>query len=119
MDKQKFRVVHEDYADISDNAIEEHEKALKAEIQKHISVAQKELDEGTLHGIVIVRVNNDHEVAGGVAICSDAARDVGHKLQEISMDLSLPPELARLLKGLFTRMREREDRESSEDHNHH
>jgi hypothetical protein len=85
---------------------DEHQARLNAMMREHMALVQKELEAGTLHGLVIVRVNEDHQTASCIAICNDAARDVGLKLQEMSMDLVLPPEARRELKQLMGMLRQ-------------
>lgn len=77
------------------------DEELRAAMLKSLDQARAELEAGTLHGLVVLRVNNDHETAASIAICNMAAREVGAKLQEISMDLMLPAGAAREIRGLI------------------
>jgi hypothetical protein len=85
-------------------ALEAHEK-VKALMREHLGVAMKEVEDGTLHGLVIVRVNEDGQTASCTALYDSHVRQVGLKLQEMSMDLVLPPDARRELKQLMGMLR--------------
>jgi hypothetical protein len=78
---------------------------LKVKMLEILDTARAEVESGMLHGLVIVRANEEHNVASGYALCTDAARPIGHRLQEISMDLSLPAGAVREIKGLLGLLR--------------
>jgi hypothetical protein len=78
---------------------------LKAKMLSILDITRAEVEAGTLHGLVIVRANEEHNIASGYALCTDAARPIGQRLQEISMDLSLPPGAVREIKGLIGLLR--------------
>jgi hypothetical protein len=74
---------------------------LREAMLKHLDNARAEIEAGTLHGLVMVRVNDEHLTASSVAICNMAAGEVGAKLQELAMDLMLPAGAAREIRGLM------------------
>jgi hypothetical protein len=78
---------------------------LKVKMLEILDTARAEVESGMLHGLVIVRANEEHNIASGYALCTDAARPIGQRLQEISMDLSLPPGAVREIKGLIGLLR--------------
>lgn len=77
------------------------DEELRTAMRKNLNEAIAELDAGTLHGLVMVRVNDDHDTAATVALCNMATREVAAKLQEIHMDLVLPAGAAREIRGLI------------------
>lgn len=92
---------------------EESLRKLKAKLDAELNEAmlkilvdvRAELDSGTLHGLVIVRVNQEHQLAKSVAICNSSAEQMGSKLQEMSMELSLPPAALREIRQLMRMLR--------------
>lgn len=73
---------------------------LKDEMRKNLAKALEELEDGTLHGLVIVRVNDEHGTAGSIALCNQSATRVAGKLQDLAMELMMtdaPPKVLGLL----------------------
>ena len=80
---------------------EKLDEELRVAMRKNIEMVLKELEDGTLHGLIMVRVNDQHQVASSIAVCNVAVNEVGSKLQEIAMDLMLPAGAAREIRGLM------------------
>lgn len=74
---------------------------LRVAMLTHLDQARAELESGELRGLVMVLVNGEHGTASSMAICNLAGQEVGSKLQEMSMELMLPPGAAREIRGLM------------------
>lgn len=74
---------------------------LREAMLKALDQVREELQNGVLHGLVMLRVNQKHETASSIAICNMAANEVGSKLQEMAMDLMLPAGAAREIRGFM------------------
>lgn len=102
---QKVHTSHENFGAAAAEAEAESpyeiaKAKLKVEMQKVLDQAQKELNDGILHGLVVVRVNEEHEIAGSIAICSNATVKVASKIQDMSLELitqDAPPQIKSLL----------------------
>jgi hypothetical protein len=108
----KVHTKTEGFHDAEDAERKKLEDELKVQMRTHLAMATKELDDGVLHGLVIVRVNEQHKVAGSIALCNMAANEVAMKMQEISMDLVMADAPPRI-RGLLDLLRSLEGRKPS------